>query len=66
MEEKKLNGRRIAILATNGGKIKSWSKGNWGSTCEVDFSVEDADPLDFYALVPEGAQKSAATETRSW
>lgn len=81
MKDKKLNGRRVAILATDGfeqselfepkqalldagadvvvvspkdGEIKGWKHTDWGKTCKVDMSLEDAKPEEFDALMLPG------------
>ena len=81
MNNMKLKGRRVAILATDGfeqselfepkkaleeagaevkvvspkdGEIKGWQHTNWGDTCKVDLSLEDAQADQFDALVLPG------------
>jgi protease I len=79
--DQKLNGKKVAILATDGfeqaelfepkkaledagaevkviapkdGEIKGWNHTDWGKSCKVDLSLEDAEADDFDALLLPG------------
>lgn len=54
MENLKEAGATVEVLSTHDGKIKGWSKTNWGSTVKVDRLVNDARPGDYDALVLPG------------
>lgn len=47
-------GAETSIISLKKGKIKGWSKGNWGKSIDVDFSLDEADPEDFDALMIPG------------
>lgn len=49
-------GAEVLVVSLKSGSIKSWSKGNWGKSYEVDLALEDTDADEFDALIlPGGA-----------
>lgn len=51
-------GAETSIVSLKKGKIKGWSKGNWGKSIDVDFSLDEADSKDFDALMVPGGVMS--------
>ncbi|WP_374073434.1 type 1 glutamine amidotransferase domain-containing protein [Bdellovibrio bacteriovorus] len=51
-------GAETSIVSLKKGKIKGWSKGNWGKSIDVDFSLDEADSEDFDALMVPGGVMS--------
>lgn len=47
-------GAQVKIVSPKDGEIKGWNKKNWGDTCKVDLSLEDASAADFDALMLPG------------
>jgi protease I len=47
-------GADVKVVSPKDGEIKGWKSGNWGETCKVDLSLEDAQASDFDALMLPG------------
>lgn len=47
-------GAETAVVAPKDGEIKGWKGKDWGKTCKVDLSLEDANAEEFDALVLPG------------
>lgn len=47
-------GAAVSVIAPEGGTIKGWKDGNWGSAIDVDITLADIDDQDFDALVLPG------------
>lgn len=47
-------GAEVQIVSLKKGKIKGWNKKDWGTSVDVDLSLEEADPSDFDGLVLPG------------
>lgn len=47
-------GAVVQIVSLKSGKIKSWSKGDWGKNIKVDLALDAADAEDFDSLVLPG------------
>lgn len=50
----KKEGATVHIVSDKEGEIKSWDKGNWGETVNVDKLVNKTDESDYDALVLPG------------
>jgi protease I len=42
------------IISLKSGTIKAWADGNWGAEYTVDFTLDEANPADYDALVLPG------------
>lgn len=49
-------GYKTTVASPKGGKIKGWSKGNWGESVKVDKTLDDVSAEDFAALLLPGGQ----------
>ena len=47
-------GAEVVVVAPKSGEIRAWNHTDWGQKIKVDFSLEDADPEDFAALMLPG------------
>jgi len=47
-------GADTEVISPMAGKVRGWSKKQWGDEVEVDQTLEDADPKDYDALVLPG------------
>lgn len=47
-------GAEVKVVSPKDGTIKGWNHTDWGDTCKVDLSLEDADAEDFDALMLPG------------
>lgn len=47
-------GATVQIVSLKEGKIKSWSKGDWGKSVKVDLALDSADADEFDSLVLPG------------
>ena len=50
----KKEGATVHIVSDKEGEIKSWDKGNWGETVNVDKLINNTDESDYDALVLPG------------
>jgi protease I len=49
-------GAKVEVLSVKPGEIRSWDKGDWGDSVQVDRLVGEAGPEDYDALVLPGGQ----------
>jgi protease I len=54
LEALKEAGAHVDVISLKPGKVKSWSKGNWSKEYDVDKTVDNADAMDYHALVLPG------------
>jgi protease I len=47
-------GAKTQIISPKEGKIKGWSKGDWGDSVSVDVNLNSANPNDYDALLLPG------------
>ncbi|WP_295906219.1 type 1 glutamine amidotransferase domain-containing protein [uncultured Bdellovibrio sp.] len=47
-------GAETSVVSLKKGKIKGWSKGDWGKSIAVDLTLDEADSEDFDALMLPG------------
>jgi protease I len=47
-------GAQTEVIAPKGGEIKGWNHTDWGESVKVDKVLEDANPLEYDALVLPG------------
>src|SRR5205809_1033947 len=47
-------GADVVVVSLKPGKIKSWTKGNWGQEFDSDITVQEADSNNYDALILPG------------
>ncbi len=47
-------GAEVVIVALKGGSIKGWKDGNWSGSVPVDHTVDEANAMDYHALMIPG------------
>src|ERR1043165_1851097 len=48
------NGATVDVISINGGRVKSWSGGNWSDVYEVNVEISDARSSAYDAVVLPG------------
>jgi len=58
IERLKSEGAVVDVVTLKPGKVKSWTKGNWGSDFDSDITVKEADANNYDALLLPGGVMS--------